>query len=335
VLDERWGPAEVEVAEALATLLEKECPPAVVREAEAAFDGRHRRLETQLASFGLGELPTEPSLLTAVAWELGRVLAPVPFVETASVRAVLGVFDTAYGLEGPVPASVPSAVVASPHGSVRVVPVQRPGRRTSAGDLLASADHDARGADTPGGASEADRMRRMVRLLDAARLTGAAEGLLAVGVDYATRRQQFGRPIGTFQAVAHRLADVAVAVDAAVLLTRKAAWVAEPDQGGDGAPSSVFAALARARAVESARLAATSVHQVMGGYGFSLEEDCQLFSRRIRSWSMRLGPTGPELADVARTLLDPAARDQVTYLWHNDHGLPLPRWALELDGGAS
>ena len=176
-------------------------------------------------------------------------------------------------------------------------------------------------------------MRRLVRLLGAARLTGAAEGLLALGVEYAGRRQQFGRPIATFQAVAHRLADTAIAIDGAALLTKKAAWVADPAQGGDGAPSAVFATLARARAVESARLTATNVHQVMGGYGFSLEEDCQLFSRRIRSWALRLGPPGPELADVARTLLDPASREQVTHLWQFDHGLPLPRWATELDGG--
>jgi len=332
MLDERWDEHEAEVLEALGALLEKECTPAVVRQAEAALDGRDRGLEARLAEFGLGELPTDPALLTATAWQLGRALAPVPFVETAAVRAVLGLADTAYGLEGPVPASVAAAVVTSPHGAVRVVPVPRPGRRTAAGDLLAVPDHDAPGAATAGDAAAADRMRRMVRLLDAARLTGAAAGLLALGVDYATRRQQFGRPIGTFQAVAHRLADTAIAVDGATLLTKKAAWVADAAQGGDGAPSALFATLARARAVESARRVATAVHQVMGGYGFSLEEDCQLFSRRIRSWSMRLAPPGPELADVARTLLDPVTRDDVAHLWHHDRGLPLPRWAHELDG---
>jgi Acyl-CoA dehydrogenase, C-terminal domain len=335
VLDERWAEDDAEVAGALAALLEKECTPAVVREAEAALDGRHRGLEAKLTEFGLSDLPTDPGLLAAVAWELGRALAPVPFVETATVRAVLGLADTAYGLDGPVPAAVGSAVIASPHGALRVVPVPRPGRRTTAGDLLSVPEHDARGAVTAGTAADADRMRRLVRLLAAARLTGAAEGLLALGVEYAGRRQQFGRPIGTFQAVAHRLADTAIAVDGAALLTKKAAWVADPAQGGDGAPSAVFATLARARAVESARLTATNVHQVMGGYGFSLEEDCQLFSRRIRSWAMRLGPTGPELADVARTLLDPAAREQVTHLWQFDRGLPLPRWVRELDGSST
>ena len=82
----------------------------------------------------------------------------------------------------------------------------------------------------------ADRVARLVRLLAAARAVGAAEGVLAIGVAYAQRRQQFGRPIGSFQAVAHRLADAATAVDAAGLLVRKAAWTAAIEQGGDGAP---------------------------------------------------------------------------------------------------
>jgi hypothetical protein len=334
VLDERWGPAEAELAEGLAHLLDKECTPAVVREAEAAADGRHPGLEAALSAFGLSDLPPAPGLLAAAAWELGRALAPVPFVETAAVGAVLGLADTADGLAGPVPASVSAAVVAGADGRLHVVPVRGPGRRTTAGDLLAEPDREsAVGAPTIGREADADRLGRLARLLDAARLTGAAEGILALGIGYATRRRQFDRPIGAFQAVAHRLADAVVAVDGAALLTRKAAWAAETAQGGDGAPAAVFATMARARAVDSARLAATTVHQVMGGYGFSLEEDCQLFSRRIRSWAMRLGPTGPELAALARTLLDPAARDDVRYLWHADRGLPIPRWAHELDGG--
>ena len=68
MLDERWGTDEAEIAGALAALLEKECNPAVVRQAEAALDGRHRGLEGKLAEFGLSELPTEPALLAAVAW---------------------------------------------------------------------------------------------------------------------------------------------------------------------------------------------------------------------------------------------------------------------------
>ncbi len=85
MLDERWGEDERELAGGLRAVLEKECPPAVVREAEAAVDGRAPALERVLDEFGLGELPAEPALLAAAAGEFGRALAPVPFVETAAV----------------------------------------------------------------------------------------------------------------------------------------------------------------------------------------------------------------------------------------------------------
>jgi alkylation response protein AidB-like acyl-CoA dehydrogenase len=89
--------------------------------------------------------------------------------------------------------------------------------------------------------------------------------------------------------------------------------------------------MAWAKAVDASRLVATNVHQCMGGYGFALEYDCQLFSRRIRSWSMRLGATGPALGEVARTLLDPARVEHVRWLWQYEEGLGVPRWVAELD----
>ena len=255
---------------------------------------------------------------------------------------MLGLDGVAYGLEGTVPAGVTLAVVHDGAGALRVAEVDGGGaRRTTAGDLLvpvagvlavdAGTGAAADVSDVAGGANEADRMRRLVRLLGAARLAGATDGLLALGVDYVKAREQFGKPIGAFQAVAFRLADAAIASDGTSLLVRKAAWVADPAQGGDGAPPALFASMAWAKAVDAARAVATHVHQCMGGYGFALEYDCQLFSRRMRSWTMRLGPTGPELAEVARTLLDPPRRDEVRWLWHHDHGVATPRWTRDLD----
>ena len=137
-------------------------------------------------------------------------------------------------------------------------------------------------------------------------------------------------------------------VGGAIVLASIYGWVLEPgfehhdgghddghgdgaDQGGDGAPSWEFATMVWAKSVQTGRHVATAVHQCMGGYGFATEYDCQLFSRRIRSWSMRLGDPGPELAELARRLLDPAQRDAVSHLWNHDRGVPIPRWARELD----
>jgi len=327
VFDERWSDDAEELGRGLRGLLAKECTTSHVREAEASPDGRDRALEAQLDAFGLSDLPSEPQLLARAALEIGRALVPATFVETTPAAVVLGRADTAYGFDGPVPASVTDVAVRVA-GGVAVIANDGRTRRSAAGDFLTMvgpvptlapvADDDA-----------ALRMWRLARLLDAARLVGAGQALLEVGVEYAKERVQFGRAIGSFQGVAYRLVDATVALDAADLLVRKAAFLASSDADGDGAPPLLFAIMARAKAVEASRRSATTVHQVMGGYGFAMEYPCQLYSRRIRSWSQRLGSTGTELATLARALLDPKERDQVRHLWGFDIGMPLPRWARE------
>jgi len=176
----------------------------------------------------------------------------------------------------------------------------------------------------PGGVT-GDVAARLRWLLDAARLTGAAEGLLGLGVDYAKERQQFGRAIGSFQAVANRLVDAATAVDGAGLLVKKAAWIA--GRADDLAPTWLFARMARWKAADAGRLTATNVHQVMGGYGFAMEYDCQLFSRRIRRWSARCGRPDDDLAVIGSAVADVDAHGELSWLWHHDEGLSLPAWA--------
>lgn len=332
MLDERWDSDDADLAAGLRAVLEQECTPATVRAAEGAPDGRAPDLEKHLGEFGLDDLPTDAATLTVAAWEIGRALAPVTFVETVPVVVVTGRRGVADGYDGTVPASVPAALVADADGGGHVVDVTAPARRTTAGDLLCDAPEAPSPGDAEISADDVNRVRRLGALLDAARMVGAAEGLLALGVAYVGERRQFGQPVGAFQAVAHRLADTYVAVDGAGLLVRKAAWVARTSQGGDGAPDPLFAAITRDRAVHAARTTATDVHQVMGGYGFATEYDCQLYSRRLRSWAMRRGDTSAALAAVGRAILDPAQRDSVRHLWNNDVGLPLPRWAREMDG---
>ncbi|MFC6148778.1 MULTISPECIES: acyl-CoA dehydrogenase family protein [Mumia] len=122
----------------------------------------------------------------------------------------------------------------------------------------------------------------------AAVLVGIAEEALRVAVEYATVREQFGVPIGSFQAIQHTLAEVAIEVDGARLLSRAAAWSldhAEPDRGGVATAAYAFASDVAVRAAE----ACLHVH---GGYGFTLEYDAQLFLRRARA--LRLHGGDPE-----------------------------------------
>ncbi len=111
----------------------------------------------------------------------------------------------------------------------------------------------------------------------AAWAVGAARASIEIGVAYAKERRQFGRPIGSFQAVQHRLADAAVALEQASVLVRYSAW-ARPSRHGSGRVASM-AKLVACRALRQATHAAMLTH---GGYGFTEEFDIQLYFRRAR-----------------------------------------------------
>jgi len=123
-----------------------------------------------------------------------------------------------------------------------------------------------------------------------AALVGIGERALEIGVDYARERKAFGQPIGAFQEVAHRLADVATAIDGARLLAREAAWAAsaDPDRFHQ------LAAMGFAFAAETARAAGYRSLHVHGGYGSMAEYDIQLYFRRAWAWAAQYGP--PESA---------------------------------------
>jgi alkylation response protein AidB-like acyl-CoA dehydrogenase len=118
------------------------------------------------------------------------------------------------------------------------------------------------------------------RVLTAAALSGLATRALEIGVDYVKERKAFDRPLGAFQAVAHRLADRATEVDGAQLLAREAAWASEADQ----ARFAELAAMALGFATETARDTSYFALHFHGGYGFMLEYPIQMYYRRARSW---------------------------------------------------
>ncbi len=111
-------------------------------------------------------------------------------------------------------------------------------------------------------------------------LAGIATRSLELGVAYVKERHAFGVPVGSFQAVAHGLADAATRVDGGGLLAREAAWAAaeEPDRASE------LAALACAFNAEAAREASYRSLHYHGGYGFMLEYDIQLYFRRAKAW---------------------------------------------------
>jgi alkylation response protein AidB-like acyl-CoA dehydrogenase len=141
--------------------------------------------------------------------------------------------------------------------------------------------HDAR---LLASGSEVDALFERARdewlVLMANALAGMGIRSLEIGVDYVKERHAFGVPIGSFQAVAHGLADAATSVDGGLLLAREAAWASEEEP--DRMPE--LAALACAFNAEAAREASYRSLHYHGGYGFMLEFDIQLYFRRTKAW---------------------------------------------------
>ena len=141
-----------------------------------------------------------------------------------------------------------------------------------------------------GAVEEYERALDEWMVLMASALSGLGGRAIEIGVEYVKERKAFGAPIGSFQAVAHGLADAATAVEGGTLLSREAAWSVAADPGR--APE--LAALAFAFTAESAREAAYRSLHYHGGYGFMLEYDIQLFFRRAKAWPAQYGE--PRLA---------------------------------------
>ncbi|MFF1394505.1 acyl-CoA dehydrogenase family protein [Streptomyces sp. NPDC058287] len=118
----------------------------------------------------------------------------------------------------------------------------------------------------------------------AAEAVGAAERALERTVEHVRQREQFGRPIGSFQAVKHRLADVYVQVQAARSAAYYAAWSA-----GSGSGERT-GGLALAQALEALRTAASEAVQLHGGIGFTWEHDAHLYLKRATGDELLFGP---------------------------------------------
>jgi alkylation response protein AidB-like acyl-CoA dehydrogenase len=141
------------------------------------------------------------------------------------------------------------------------------------------------------------------RLLTAALLSGLAGRALEIGADYAKSRIQFDRPIGSFQGLAHPMADAATEVCAAQLFVQYAIWslaTAQPEAGAR-------ICFAFAAAAESAGVATRRALHAHGGYGVSLEYEIQLYYRRAKAWALVGGNPRDELLRAAERLWDDAA----------------------------
>jgi alkylation response protein AidB-like acyl-CoA dehydrogenase len=301
--------------DAFAALYSKWSTPEVVRRAEpVGFDSA---LWSKLAEIGAIEmaLPSDAggggaSLLDLelVAEKHGQWLAPVPMIESQVAIRLLA-RNRSRAADELVAASICGEQIVTialhpvrdgkltlvPGGAVadvaialdghRMLAVPLEGSRTFVDNLgcLPLADVELSGQTVELASSASEDFELAVNewmILTSGALAGLAAKALDIGVDYAKERQAFGAPIGSFQAVAHPLANAATARDGALLLARDAAWSAtgQPSRFGE------LAALAFAFASETARDASYRSLHFHGGYGFMMEYNIQLFFRRAKAW---------------------------------------------------
>ena len=323
--------------DAFRLFFEKHCPSERVREAEPlGWDAALWSQIGDLRPVAMG-VPVERGgdgaglvELALVAEEFGRRAAPLPLVEAMVAARLLAALEAQQEsataarerlLEGAVVSVavgsdadrtgrrlVPGGAVAGSvlglHGerlvmaSAEVPPPHVPNLASAPLAWWDLAD----GATLATGESALTRFahaQQEWRVLTAAALVGVGQTALDLAAEYAKERVAFGVPIGSFQSVAHPLADVLIGIESARRLTHKAAWFLdhEADQVGP------LASMAFVHAAEAAERAGTVGVHTQGGFGFTLESDEQLFYRRATGWALIGGDRRAELQQIAEGVI--------------------------------
>lgn len=354
-----FNEAQTMLQRSIRDILEKESPIARVREVEASATGHDAALWRRLGELGLLELGLPGaggSFVDALifAEELGRTIAPAPFVSSIVVGASLlssideftpvvdeliagdsvvsfavneaaalyspACFDTAASKDGVWRVSGEKRFVedAAAAGSFLVVAnidgvetglflvkrdaVEIEMERTVAGDFLGIVRFTGAPAEPvligPNSWRTISEALGRARIAHAAKIAGMAATSLRLAIDYAKTRIQFGRPIGSFQSLQHRLADLTTSLEATRFLTYHAGWVVDQGQQAE-----VSSAMALHSAVDLAEQLSIETAHIFGGYGVSVDTDIQLYYRRLRAAEVRWGDSGQLLEDVAAVSL--------------------------------
>ena len=303
-------------ADAARQLLQGECTPARVRAIEAGGSPRALWESLEQAGFADALVPEDAGgagLALAQlfdVWSLaGAHALPVPLGETMLARALLA----GAGAERPPGAIALAQGLLQPDGSLHCAPVRlgavadsvlvqhaqgwsllpvaqaqsEPAAfcldvnlRWSADQVrAASAPAPAPAIALPGGLD----LRTLQAGLVAAQLAGALMEVFQRTLQYANDRQQFGRPIGKFQAIQHQLAVMSEHVFAARMAARLGC-------AGQGIfPERLRVAVAKARCSQAALAVAEAAHAIHGAMGFTEEYDLQLLTRRLHAWRQTAG----------------------------------------------
>ena len=130
-----------------------------------------------------------------------------------------------------------------------------------------------------------------------AEMVGGGQQVLDMTVDYAKQRVQFGRPIGSFQAIQHHCANMAADVEGSRYITYQAAW-----RLSEGLPADREVVMAKAWVSEAYRRVCALGHQCHGAIGFTKEHNMQLYSRRAKASELVFGDADFHLESVAQAI---------------------------------
>ena len=167
---------------------------------------------------------------------------------------------------------------------------------------LAWIDLDHAPADVIGDAADVTAYLDRGATFHAVEMLGCAASVLDLAVEYAKEREQFGRPIGSFQAVKHRCADMLVDVEGMRSAAYYAAWAIGSDDEGD--ESTVAASTAKVWCSDAGRRVAESSLQVHGGIGFTWESDVHLHLKRAQLDQVSFGDAPHHRARLTERLRD-------------------------------
>jgi len=186
------------------------------------------------------------------------------------------------------------AVAGDAPGLTREPMVTMDATRRMARLTLAGVEGRLVGSDTAGDVAVTRALQLAATAL-AAEGVGGAQRCLEITADYARERVQFGRPIGSFQAVKHKLANLLIQVEQA----RSASYFAAREAAQDGADLAMAASLAKAYTADAFFAAAADTIQLHGGIGFTWEHPAHLYFKRAKTNQLLLGASSYHRAVVA------------------------------------
>ena len=142
-----------------------------------------------------------------------------------------------------------------------------------------------RGAGGEGG-GWVEATLRQAAVAECALMLGGAQRVLEMTVDYVKERVQYGRPIGSFQVIQHKCADMAIDVEAARYITYQAAW-----KLSQGLPCAREVSMAKAWVSEAANRTCLQACHLHGAIGYTKDHDVQLYLRRVKAAGLTFGDT--------------------------------------------